>query len=606
MAQQTADKPLLSARRIILIYLIFASAWIILSDKAVEALALDHQAMTVVSIAKGWFFVAVTTILLYSLIQRLVSNIQRLNTDLSATLNTVPDLLFDVDEDGVYHGVWANNPELLISQKELLLGRSIREVMPPAAADTCISAIQEAGRNGSSYGKIIELPLADGTRWFELSISRKENTASDKARFIVLSRDITERKQAEEELHKHRENLESLVAARTTELQIAKEAAEAANIAKSAFIANMSHEIRTPLNAITGMTHLVRRGGISPKQDEQLHKLEASGEHLLEIINAILDLSKIEAGKLVLDERPLSLESIIDNTSAMLNQQLSNKGLSLHCEVPSLPFLLVGDATRLQQALLNYAGNAVKFTEQGGITLRVKAEDASDDKVLLRFEVSDTGIGIAPENLQKLFNAFEQADSSTTRKYGGTGLGLAITRKLAQLMGGETGASSVPGEGSTFWFTVSLHKGKPRLHESIATNESAENSLRARHADCRLLLVEDDAVNREIAIELLENTGLHIDIAVDGAEAVAQAARHDYDLILMDMQMPIMDGLEATRLIRTSTHRPDVPIIAMTANAFTADKTRCLQSGMNDFIAKPFNPDSLFAMILKWLSAGQP
>jgi len=384
------------------------------------------------------------------------------------------------------------------------------------------------------------------------------------------------------------------------ELIASKAAAETASIAKSAFLANMSHEIRTPLNAIIGMTHLLRRAGLPVEHADRVDKIERAGKHLLELINTVLDLSKIEADKLTLEDAPVDLGALLDSVVSMLGHKAEEKGLRLHVETVTPQTPLRGDRTRLQQALLNYGGNAIKFTSHGEITLRTTISEETDTSVTLRFEIEDTGIGIPPEVLPKLFSAFEQADNSTTRKYGGTGLGLAITKKIAEAMGGTAGASSSPGHGSTFWFTAMLAKANPGAEDSVPDfNDPADPPVARDYTGKCVLLAEDEPFNQEIAQTMLEDVGLTVDLACNGQEAIEKAASGDYALILMDMQMPIMDGLQATRAIRALGKT--TPVLALTANAFREDWERCKAAGMNDFLTKPVDPDRLFSTLAKWM-----
>ncbi|MGB0127588.1 MAG: response regulator, partial [Rhodocyclaceae bacterium] len=348
-------------------------------------------------------------------------------------------------------------------------------------------------------------------------------------------------------------------------------------------------------------SHLLMRAGPTPAQAERLTKIDDAAHHLLSIINDVLDVSRIEAGRLNLEQTDFALADVLDYVRTLILTQADAKGLRLEIDRDDVPLWLRGDPTRLKQALLNYASNAVKFTFRGTITLRAQLLEESGDGLLVRFEVQDTGPGIARDVQSRLFEAFEQADASTTRRHGGTGLGLAITRQLAQLMGGEAGVESEFGHGSRFWFTARLNRGHGALPAPGAREEDERNALRRLHAGARVLLVEDIAINREVAIELLRAASLSVDTAQDGVEALEKVRTAKYDLVLMDVQMPRIDGLEATRAIRALRGHETLPIVAMTANAFGKDRSDCLAAGMNDHLSKPVDPRALYAALLRWL-----
>jgi signal transduction histidine kinase/CheY-like chemotaxis protein len=419
------------------------------------------------------------------------------------------------------------------------------------------------------------------------------------------------------ELDQHRLHLEELVGERTRQYEGARDAAEAANHAKSAFLANMSHEIRTPLNAIIGLTHLVQNDIAEPKQQQRLGKVGDAARHLLALINDILDLSKIEAGRLTLESIDFTLSKVIDEVSDLLHDKAHEKSLAWQVTLdPTLPPYLNGDPLRLGQVLINFASNAVKFTEQGSVTLAVTRLSAGDEPLWLRFALTDSGIGLSAEAVARLFQPFEQADMSTTRRFGGTGLGLAIVKRIADLMGGRVGVDSTPGEGSTFWLEAPFGMGQAPVAVDLsarmnglmqvaagAVSDVVENGF-ADQVHTRILLAEDNPINQEVALDLLEAVGLSADVAANGREALEFARAHCYALILMDVQMPEMDGIEATlqiRVLEGGATAPGVPIIAMTANVFAEDRRKCLDAGMSDHLPKPVTPADFYRMLHRWL-----
>jgi signal transduction histidine kinase/ActR/RegA family two-component response regulator len=481
------------------------------------------------------------------------------------------------------------DPIMRISHDGMLLysnepGQKITENWKTTVGSHAPNNIKDFVRNVLQTNEYQEIETSIGSTHFTLRFvpRRAQNYVN------VYGRDDTEQKQAE------------------LALLEAKQAAEAANIAKSRFLATISHEVRTPMNGVLGMLELLLKTQLSDKQRGFAKNALRSGKSLLGLINDILDFSKIESSKLKLERAPFNIKDTIDDVIQLVEEDAKKKNLNLITELPEIDYQIVGDQQRLRQILINLVGNAVKFTEQGDIIVRMTKTAEYKSGVQLKFEISDTGIGIKPEALPFIFNDFTQQDDSTTRKFGGTGLGLAITKQLVNMMGGEIFVQSKPNEGSSFWITMQFEIQLPEPHIADSqvdyTPESSDVQDEEVMVHARILLAEDNAINQEVASAMLESVGCEI-VAVENGEQALQALQDSrFDLVLMDCQMPTMDGFKATRKLRQlHTNYSQIPIIALTADIQQGIVQQCRQAGMDDYLSKPFTHESLVEMVVKWL-----
>jgi len=537
-------------------------------------------------------------------IDQLAGGLEALRQELSATWHAIPDLMFELDARGRYLRVLAVRPELVVQAPQSLMGRTVHDVMPAEAAHVVQQAIDDAAVTGAVWGRELALQVPAGDRWFELSVARKASPDHGSPTFLVISRDVTERKEAAASLQQLNEALEQRVQSRTAELLKAKNEAERANDSKSEFLSRMSHELRTPLNAILGFGQLLELSAQDAKQHRQVGHILSAGKHLLSLINEILDLSRVESGQMTLSLEPVPLAELIEESLALVRPLAEAHGVRL-AQVPVVPAgcQVRADRTRLRQVLINLLSNGIKYNRQAGdLSVHI---DVQADTVQLR--VQDSGMGLSPAQQARLFTPFERLDADD-RQIEGTGIGLALSKRLVDLMGGQIGVDSEPGQGSTFWVTLPRSEdGTASLSAPAKADDASPTATAAggntsrmppERPDCTVLCIEDNELNLQLIDHLLgRQPGMHLLSANEPMQGLGMARDLRPDLILLDINLPDMDGYEVIARLRSDPATAAIPVLAVTANAMPGDAARARSAGFAGYITKPINVATLLAEV---------
>ncbi|PKK99234.1 MAG: hypothetical protein CVV57_03460 [Tenericutes bacterium HGW-Tenericutes-2] len=504
---------------------------------------------------------------------------------------------FDVLENQL---TWADETyELLgIPKNQKIKEQTFVDLIHPDDKDYVVKYWNNYKDIGKGYTITHRVIVNKHIKWLEAKSLVELNDRQEVVALFGTLEDVTERINEQIDAENYRLKLEDIIHDKAIELDKSKIQAEKSSQIKSSFLSNMSHEIRTPMNAIIGFTHLLEQKITDPEQKEYIDRINDASKHLLGIINDILDLSKIEAGKMILEERPFKLDKLIDEVRSIVIEMVKVKKLYIDIEKIDCPEVIIGDSNRVRQILINLLSNAVKFTDTGGISLVLFIDKKIDDThVNISFKVKDTGIGMTEDQQKRLFQEFEQADSSTTRLYGGTGLGLSISKRLSELMHGTLAVESKLNEGSEFILTIPVEIDE--LESTLKNIDLEESQAVMPKAGSKILLAEDNFLSQKLAHRILTNMGMQVTVANNGKIAVDLVKSKPFDLVILDIQMPVMDGIEAAKQIRA--FNKETPILAMTANAFVEDKALCLQAGMNDYISKPIDPKSLSRALSNWI-----